>query len=180
MSHEASESEGFAMKRLEGFAVKRLLVLAVLSVTAVFLVTSVAVGQSGTAASSTSSKVTPKRDKKRPYKFKTTGSVRFPREFCAPNAPARNCIPLRCPAGVRDARYCARPTAAQVCSGRIKVVFKKGRSTRSSKTVRLKANCKYSSTATIRKKARLKVSVRFSGNTILAPSKASTKSVRAG
>lgn len=159
---------------------KRLLVLAVVSLTALFLVTSVAVGQSATTTSSTSSKVSPKRDKKKPYKFKTTGSVKFPTTFCPPNAPGRNCIPLTCPPGVTDARYCTRPTPAQVCSGRIQVVFKKGKKTRSAKTVRLKSNCKYSSTTTIRRRGRLRVSVLFRGNAILARSRASRKSARAG
>lgn len=157
----------------------RLLVLVVLSLLAVFLVTSVAVG-AGITKSSTSSKVSPKRDKKKPYKFKTKGSVNFPKKFCAPNAPAPDCIPLICPPGTSNPAYCTKPTAAKVCTGKVKITFKKGKKTLSSKSVSLKPNCKYSSKTTIKKHGKLKVKARFGGNTILAPSSASTKKVRAG
>jgi len=154
--------------------------LAVLSLTAMFLVTSLAVGQTGTTRTSTSSKVSPKRDKKRPYKFKTTGSIRLPATLCAPNVRGRNCVPIICPPGVRDARYCTRLPRSRLCTGSVRIVFKKGARTVSSKTARLKANCKYSSRATVRSKGRLKVSASFRGNVVLAPSKASRKSARAG
>jgi len=163
----------------EEFAVNRLLVMTVLSLTAALLVTAPA-GAAGIGKSSTSSKVSPKRDKKKSYRFKVTGTVKFPSALCAPNAIRSNCIPLRCAAGVRDAKYCSRPTIAQVCSGKVKITYKRGTKTVATKTANLKTSCKYTASTTIKKKAKLKVSVRFAGNTILAASKASTKSARAG
>lgn len=141
-------------------------------------VTSVAMA--GTTRSSTSSKVSPRRDKKKPYKLTTTGSVALPPSYCQPNAPGPACIPPVCPPGASILIYCMSPSRAQIRGGRIRVVFKQGRRTRSARTVRLQPTCRYSSTAIISSKGRLKVSVSFQGNSILAPSKASTKSVRAG
>gem|GEM_PF-4917329 len=157
---------------------KRLTVIAVLSLAGAVLMTSPAFA--GTTTSKTTSKVTPKRDKTKPYKFKTTGKVAFPGKFCNPGQTAANCIPLKCPAGVTNAKYCTRPTIAEVCTGTVKIVFKAGSQTRSSKTVNLKPNCTYSSSTTIKKKGKMTVSVKFSGNAILAASSASKKKARAG
>ena len=160
---------------------KRLLMLAALCLAAVFLVASPGQAATGTAKSSTSSKVTPKRDKKKSYRFKTTGKIAFPSTLCPPNAPSSGCIALRCPAGVTNAKYCSKPTVAQLCSGKVRIIFKQGLRTRSSKLVSVRSNCTYSSTITIKAKARkLKVSVKFAGNTVLKASKATTKTVRAG
>jgi hypothetical protein len=160
--------------------VNRLLKLSALSLTAVFLVTSIGLAATGTSKSTTSSKVTPTRDKKKPYKFKTTGKVSFPTTFCQPNRPASTCLALRCPAGATNAKYCTKPTLAQVCTGKIKLVFKQGTKTRATKTVNLRTTCKYTATVTIKRRARLKLTVSFAGNTVLKASKASRKSLRAG
>ena len=155
---------------------KRLLVLIVLSVTAVFLTTSLAAGQTGNAKSSTTSKVSPKRDKRKPYKFTTSGKVKPPK-FCASTTPAANCVPLKCPPGATNPAYCTKP---KPCRGKVRVRFKRNGKTVSSKTTNLKSNCKYKKKTTVKKKGRYQVQVRFLGNDVLAPSSASTKSVRAG
>ena len=170
---------------------KRLLLVAVLSLTGVFLFTSVSLAATTTT---TSSKVTPTRDETKPYKFKTTGAITAPGGYCTTVAASAACIPLRCPAGARDVRYCTKPTLASICTGQVRVVFRTiaikankelkrkavKAKTVSSKIVNLKSNCAYSSSATIGGKKRMRVSVSFLGNTILAPSKASTKSARSG
>ena len=170
---------------------KRSLLVVALSLTGALLFTSVSAAATTTT---TSSKVAPARDKKKPYKFKTTGTVAVPGGHCTTVAGAANCIPLKCPAGARDVRYCTKLTIASICTGQVRIVFKTiaikaskklkrkavKSKTVSSKTVSLTAACAYSSSATISGKKRMRVSVSFGGNTILAPSKASTKSARSG
>jgi len=158
---------------------KRLLVLAVSSLMVVFLMTSLAAGQSGVAKSSTSSKVSPKRDKKKPYKFKVSGTVKFPLALCAPNAPSSGCLPITCPPGVTLARYCTLPTIARICSGKVKITFKSKRAS-VSKTTSVSTSCKYKKSVTLKKKGKYKVTAKFGGNTILKSSTASKKNARAG
>jgi Ca2+-binding RTX toxin-like protein len=102
------------------------------------------------------SKVTPGKDTKFPYTFRTRGA-------------------LTLPAGV---------SAADACNGLVSVTFKRGKSTISRRLVSLSTKCTYSSRVTFAVKRRLvgakklKVIVRFQGNARLLPKSASRKSVR--
>ena len=99
----------------------------------------------------------PRRDRSGPFRFVTTGRV------------------LR-PAGARGKGS---------CSGRVTVRLRGGNRTRSSRRVSLRSNCTYRSVAVIRsgrsfRRGRLKVLVRFAGNTVLRARSAPSKYVRAG
>ena len=171
---------------------KRILVLTSLSLVAVFAITSLAGGQTvpvrGTLESITAS-TTPKRDRTRPYTFTTRGRIVPPPRFCAagarPGTGAANCIPINCPAGTTNAAYCIPPTVAQVCSGKVAVRFRKGRTTVSSRTVNLRSNCTYRSRVPLRiriftRRGTLSVRARFQGNSLLSPKVSATRRVRAG
>ena len=100
--------------------------------------------------------VTPRRDRRRPYRFRTRGRL------------------VR-PAGV---------TAAAGCRGTVTVQVKAGRRTISARRARLRRSCRFSSRVTFRRAARLgrgrlKFVVRFSGNRAIAPGSARTVRVRA-
>ena len=169
---------------------KRLLVLTSLSLTAVFLITSVSIGATiPRATPGVTSSTTPKKDSKRPYTFTTKGRIVLPTRLCAPNpsptSVAGGCIPVTCSPGVTDPRYCSRPTLAQLCTGKVNIRFQRRGRTLSSRNVNVKADCTFSGKATFRSKARsqrgtLRVRSRFQGNQILAPKASTTKSVRAG
>jgi hypothetical protein len=103
------------------------------------------------------SRVTPRRDRRRPYRFKVRGRV----------------IP---PAGVSRSR---------ACRGRVTIRFKSGRRTVRLRRARVSRRCGYRSRARIRVAARrhavkLRVLVRFRGNGVLKPRSARTRIVRAG
>ena len=100
--------------------------------------------------------VTPRRDRRRPYRFRTRGRL------------------VR-PAGV---------TAAAGCRGTVTVQVKAGRRTISARRARLRRSCRFSSRVTFRRAARLgrgrlKFIVRFAGNRVIAPGSARTVRVRA-
>jgi hypothetical protein len=102
-------------------------------------------------------RTTPKRDRRRPFRFRTRGKL----------------IP---PAGI------GRSLA---CRGRVAVRFKAGRKTIALRSVRLSLQCRYRSRVTLGAKRlhgrkKLRVAVRFGGNSALKPKSAPTKSVRAG
>jgi hypothetical protein len=103
-----------------------------------------------------SSRVTPGRDRRSPYRFTTTGK-------------------LTRPAGV---------TATAGCAGKVRVTFKSGKLTVSSRLATVTKDCTYRSRVTFRIKRRvrpnapLKVSVRFAGNGSLLPARASVRTVR--
>ena len=170
---------------------KRSLVLTSMSLVAVFMVTSMAPAQTPVRATPTSvtATITPKRDRTRPYTFTTKGRIVLPSKVCAPNASPTSvpggCIPLTCPVGATDPKYCSRPTVATICSGKVNVRFQKRGRTISSRNVSLKADCTYKGKTTFRSRARsqrgtLRVRARFQGNQILAAKASATKSVRAG
>ena len=101
-------------------------------------------------------RVTPRRDRRRPFRYRTRGRL------------------LR-PAGVSS-------TAA--CRGTVTVQVKAGRRTISARRARLGRACRFSSRVTFRRAARLgrgrlKFVVRFSGNRAVAPGSARTVRVRA-
>ena len=90
--------------------------------------------------------VTPRRDRRRPFRYRTRGRL------------------LR-PAGVN---------AASGCRGTVTVQVKAGRRTISARRARLRRTCRFSSRVTFRRAARLgrgrlKFVVRFSGNRAVAP-----------
>ncbi len=171
---------------------KRSFVLtAVLSLLAVPLFGASATAQAPGARATVgiSIKVTPKRDRTRPYTFTTTGRITLPPRFCAPGVRptpgAGNCIPISCPAGTADPAYCTRPSLAVICSGVVNVRFQKRGTTTSSRNVRVRPNCTYRSRVTFSTRLALRrgtfrVRARFQGNTVLAPRTSATRTVRAG
>ena len=104
---------------------------------------------------SLSVKVAPKRDRRSPYRYRTTGKVTLP-------------------AGIK---------ASDGCAGKISVQIKRGKKTVSTRRVKLRANCTYLSRVTFTSKrlkgrGRLKVTVRFLGNSRLLPKTAKPVYVR--
>jgi len=101
--------------------------------------------------------VTPRRERRRPFRFRTRGR-------------------LVTPAGV---------SAVQGCRGTVTVQVKAGRRTISARRARLRRSCRFTSRVTFRRaerlgRGRLKFIVRFSGNRVVAPGSARTVRVRAG
>jgi hypothetical protein len=96
--------------------------------------------------------VTPRRDRRRPFRFRTRGRL------------------LR-PAGV---------SRRAGCRGTVLVQVKSHRRTISARRTRLGRRCGFSSRVTFRRalRGRLKFTVRFSGNRVLAPGSARTVRVR--
>jgi hypothetical protein len=173
--------------------VKRLLMLAVVSLAAVPLFALSASAQSSGPSITTSrgyaqitASTTPKRDRTRPYKFTTTGKIIPPATFCAPGqnpTKAVNCLPIICPPGATNPAYCVRPPLSLICTGTVTVRFQKGDTTASSRNVKVKPDCTYSSKVTFSNRSargRYKVRARFQGNLFLLPATSSTQTVRAG
>jgi hypothetical protein len=170
--------------------VKRLLALAmVLSLGASVLVVSGAQSAFNGKAFVTkvTAKTTPKRDRRNPFVFTTKGKITPPTVFCTSTAAptqSRNCVPLDCPAGATNTRYCVRPGLAVICKGKVNIRIQRRGRTISSRNVNLKANCTYSSKVTLRlkrnRRGSLKVRARFAGNTVLRVKASSTATVRAG
>ncbi len=174
---------------------KRLLALtAVLSLGAIFSSAPPATSQ-GTATVTrgfterVTATTTPRRDRTRPYRFTTTGRIVPPGRFCAPGVPPTpgpgNCIPITCPPGLADLRYCTIPPAAAICSGVVNVRFQKRGTTISSRNVRVRPNCTFRSRVTFSSRLRLRrgvftVRARFQGNPVLQPKNSPTRRVRAG
>jgi hypothetical protein len=99
-------------------------------------------------------KVNPRRDKKKPFKFKVSGS-------------------LKRPSGV----------AKSACSGKVKITVKKGKKTIGRKTASVKKSCKYAATVKLNKKAgkkgKAKFTIAYQGNSKLKK-KTITRSARYG
>ncbi len=134
-------------------------------------------------------KTTPKRDRSAPYTFTTKGRVIPPPKFCAPGVipnPGGNCVPVSCPPGAKDRRYCVRPGLGVICSGKVNVRFQRKGSTISSRNVNVRPDCTYRSKVRFRGKPQrtrtgtFKVRVRFQGNQVLRPKGSPTRTVRAG
>lgn len=132
---------------------------------------------------------TPRRDRTLPYTFTTTGRVIPPPRYCTPGqTPGRraaNCIPVLCPAGVTDPRYCVFPGRGVICSGSVTVRVQKRGTTISSPTVALRPDCTFISTVTFRTRLRTRTGIlsfqaRFAGNSVMLPKNSATKSARAG
>jgi hypothetical protein len=142
----------------------------------------------GTTVQVTAS-TTPRRDRFRPYTFTTTGRVVPPGRYCTPGQNpgpgAANCVPVICPRGVTDGRYCTFPARNVICSGTVTVRFQKRGTTISSRNVFVRPDCTYRSRVTFHTLLRtrignLSVRARFQGNVVLTPRNSSTKIVRAG
>lgn len=104
-------------------------------------------------------KVSPSRDRRAPYKFRTTGTVLLP-------------------TGVTRGQGCGR--------GVVSVQVKRGSKTISTRRANLSKSCGYSSTVSfanrrrIGKTGRLKITARFLGNDVLGLRNAASRKVRAG
>ena len=151
---------------------KRVLIPAVLCLTGVVMLSSLATGQAATkvAPSKLTLKATPKNDTKRPYVFKLSGAMTPP-----------VAVPLVCKAGVTTAAYCTKATRAQMCSGKVRVLIKRGLKTLAKKNITLKPTCSYSAKITIRKKmkhGKLTVSTRWLGTLLLLPKNAKSLKVK--
>lgn len=96
----------------------------------------------------------PARDRKRPYTFTVKGTIALP-------------------AGVPKAQGCVAGTVTVTGKRDTKSAF-------APKTVKIKRDCTYSTTVSIVRKGRVKLTARFSGNTVLKAKSSSTRTVRAG
>jgi hypothetical protein len=131
---------------------------------------------------------TPKRDRTKPYTFTTTGRIIPPSRFCNPGQnPTRgaNCVPILCPPGGVDTRYCLFPGRRTICSGTVTVRFSRVTTTISARNVQLRSDCTYRSRVrfklgVITRRGPLHVRARFQGNPIFLPSNSRRQTVRAG
>lgn len=106
-----------------------------------------------------SASTTPKRDRKSPYTFRTKGKLSLPDGI----SKAQGCTPV----------------------SRVTVTFKHGSKTVSSRRVKLKSDCTYSSKVTLKNSKSLgngglTVKARFAGNAVLLSRSAKTQAVRLG
>ncbi len=102
-----------------------------------------------------SARTTPRRDTTAPYRFTTRGRLTLPTAV----------------------------TPAQGCRGTVTVQIKAGRKTVSTRRVKLRSDCTYRSRVTFRVKQRLRPrtlrrSVRFGGNSVMAPRSAKRQTLR--
>ena len=131
---------------------------------------------------------TPRRDRTRPYTFTTTGRLIPPVNYCAPGQNAtsqRPCIPILCPPGTTDIRYCLLPGRRVICAGNVTVRYQKNTTTISSRIVDLRPDCTYRSKVSFsllspQRRGNLHVRARFGGNAVLLPRASRTITVRAG
>ena len=131
---------------------------------------------------------TPRRDRTRPYTFRTRGRIIPPGRFCSiGELPTRgaNCVPIVCLPGSTDLRYCFRPGRGVICSGTVNVRYQKRTTTVSSRNVKVRPDCTYRSRVSFDLRLRtrrgvLRVRARFGGNAVLLPATSRTSRVRAG
>ncbi len=172
---------------------KRLLILAGLCLAAVAVFSS-----SGSAQTTpqivrgspqiVTSTTTPRRDRTRPFTFTTTGRIIPPARYCNPGenpSSGVNCIPILCPPGVLDVRYCLRPGRSVICTGIVTVKFQRVTTTISSRSVGVRPDCTYRSRVTFRLRLPTRIGVfrvraRFQGNPVMLPKNAAVHTVRAG
>jgi Ca2+-binding RTX toxin-like protein len=114
-------------------------------------------------------RTTPKRDKRSPYRFTTSGRLSLP-------AGVAGSVPYEIPGG-------GGVTSALGCKGTVAVQFKAGKKTVSNRRVKLSRSCTYRSRVTftipsrIRPKT-LRVFVKFNGNDVIAARRAALHTVR--
>lgn len=130
---------------------------------------------------------TPRRDPTRPYTFTSRGRVIPPSRYCRPmdNPFTVGCVPVLCPPGVTDLRYCLLPGPRVICSGTVTVRYQKRFTTISSRVVSVRRDCTYRSRVTFStrlptRRGTLRVQARFGGNALLLPRRSATRLVRAG
>ena len=135
-SSQFGKPGGGARSSLKGVAVRRVLILTLsLSLTTALMFASAGSAQAPSIVRGFTVQVTltvtPKRDRTRPYTFTSRGRVVPPARLCYPGQNptpgAGNCVPILCPAGVTDPRYCLIPGARSVCSGRVTVRIRRSR-----------------------------------------------------
>jgi hypothetical protein len=174
--------------------VRRVLIVTIsLSLTAVFMFASTGSAQAPSIvrgfAKQVTATTTPKRDRTRPYTFTTTGRVVLPTRYCSPGTNptpgAGSCIPILCPPGNLDPRYCLFPGPRTFCSGIVTVRFQRVTTTISSRNVALRPDCTYRSRVSFRlrepsRRGVLRVRARFQGNPLIQPRNSATHTVRAG
>ena len=171
---------------------KRLLMLAALSPAAVLMFASPGTAQAPGERAFTNRvtlSVTPTRDRTRPYTFTARGRIVPPGRFCnageKPSPGAGNCVPIVCPPGATDARYCVRPGLGVICSGKVAVRYQNRGTTISNRLATVRPDCSYRQRVTFRTRLRTRrgnftVRARFQGNAVLLPRNAPTRRVRAG
>ena len=97
-----------------------------------------------------------------PWKLTTSGKVKPPPKNCPPGNGSKN-NPY-CSAGL---------TTAQACKGKVRVTYTLGKTVVAKKTTKVKSNCSYKATSTIKNKSlagdRLRVQARFLGNALMNP-----------
>lgn len=132
---------------------------------------------------------TPRRDRTRPYTFRTSGRVIPPTRFCnpgeVPGNGAATCVQVLCPPGQTDIRYCLIPGAGVICTGQVTVRVQKNSTTISSRIVNLSRRCTYRSQVTFStllptRVGNLSFRARFGGNAVMLPRNSRTITVRAG
>ena len=132
--------------------------------------------------------VTPRRDRRSPFTYTSTGRVVPPSPYCKPGQDpqaGRGCIPILCPPGATTTTYCLFPGARVICSGTVTVRFQKRLTTISSRRVGLRPDCTYRSRVSFdlrlsTRRGVFTVRARFSGNVLLNPRNSATRTVRAG
>jgi dienelactone hydrolase len=99
-------------------------------------------------------KVRPRRDRHRPFRFRTRGRLVLPDGLAREDG----------------------------CKGRVTIRITRGHRTLSRKRARVRRNCRFSSRARIRRRrgARLRVRIRFGGNKLVEPRRARSRRVRIG
>jgi hypothetical protein len=135
-------------------------------------------------------KTTPRRERFRPYTFTTRGRIIPPPRYCTPGQNPgppgpNNCIPVICPPGVTDPRYCLFPGRGVICSGVVTVRVQKRGTTISSRNVGVRRDCTYRSKVTFHTLLRTRIGnlsfrARFQGNPVLLPRNSRTVHARAG
>jgi hypothetical protein len=95
-----------------------------------------------------------------PWKVRTYGKVRKPRQNCPPGQGSNN-------------PYCSSLANGAVCRGKVRVTYKLGRKIVARRTTKLTSDCSYSARSTIRNRSlagkRVRVQARFLGNRAMNP-----------
>ncbi|MFL5869000.1 MAG: hypothetical protein ACJ766_18000, partial [Thermoleophilaceae bacterium] len=94
----------------------------------------------------------PRRDRHRPFRFRTSGRIVLPGGIARPDG----------------------------CRGRVTIRATRGRRTLARKRARVRSNCHFRVRWRLRRTGRVRVRVRFGGNSLLQPRRARTRRARAG
>ena len=170
---------------------KRFSTLAPAALGALLLISSFGVARPATSDKAYTVRVTaktsPGHDRSQPYTFTTRGKISPPTKWCRRGVKPtkrRNCIAVACAPGVRDSRYCVRPSRRRICSGVVNVRLHARTRTLSSHDVRVGSKCTFRSEVSLSPRSSfrgvLKVKVSFRGNRFLRSKAAPGHTVRAG